>query len=119
MTGGSGKTFLASAIGGELIKRYEASVRLVNASGLLDLSQEKHRDMQDPPGSLNACRVNNKSVKVFFIQSGIIRRLWITRAYGGKGGLWIRSVCWIRILFWIRIRIQTDNCMQLKAIESN
>ena len=56
-TRGSGKTFLASAVGGELIKRYEASVRFVNASELLDLSQEKHRDMQDPLESLTACRV--------------------------------------------------------------
>ena len=56
-TRGSGKTFLASAIGGELIKRYEASVRFVNASDLLEISKEKHSDAPDPLASLTDCRV--------------------------------------------------------------
>ncbi len=56
-TRGSGKTFLASAIGGELIKRYEASVRFVNASDLLDMSREKHDDIPDALAGLISCRV--------------------------------------------------------------
>ena len=55
-TRGSGKTYLASAIGGELIKRYEASVRFISASNLIDISKQKN-DYGDPLDDLMACRV--------------------------------------------------------------
>lgn len=54
-TRGSGKTFLASCIGGELINRYEASVSFVNASDLLDIAQRKTED--DPIERMISCRV--------------------------------------------------------------
>lgn len=54
-TRGSGKTFLASCIGGELINRYEASVSFVNASDLLDIAQRKTEE--DPLERLISCRV--------------------------------------------------------------
>lgn len=56
-TRGSGKTFLASAIGKELIIRYEASVLFVNASDLLDIDQRKTDDGQDPLERFINCRV--------------------------------------------------------------
>ncbi len=56
-TRGSGKTFLASAIGNELIKRYAMSVRFENASDLLDISNKKYEDGRDPLADLISCRV--------------------------------------------------------------
>ena len=56
-TRGSGKTFLASAIGGELINRYEASIRFVSASDLIEISKEKRDDGSDPLDDLISCRV--------------------------------------------------------------
>lgn len=56
-TRGSGKTFLASAIGGELIDRYAISVRFVSASDLLEISREKRDDGGDPLEDLISCRV--------------------------------------------------------------
>lgn len=56
-TRGSGKTFLASCIGGELINRYEVSTMFVNASDLLDISQQKKDDEDDPIEKLISCRV--------------------------------------------------------------
>ena len=56
-TRGSGKTFLASAIGGELISRYEASIRFVSASNLIEISKEKREDGSDPLDELISCRV--------------------------------------------------------------
>lgn len=56
-TRGSGKTFLASCIGGELINRYETSLRFVNASDLLEISKEKRDDGGDPLDALITCRV--------------------------------------------------------------
>lgn len=56
-TRGSGKTFLASAIGGELIRRYEASIRFVSASNLIKISKEKRDDGSDPLDALISCRV--------------------------------------------------------------
>lgn len=54
---GSGKTFLASAVGGELINRYEASVRFVSASDLLEISKQNRDDGRDPLTDLISCRV--------------------------------------------------------------
>jgi len=56
-TRGSGKTFLASAIGGELISRYETSIRFVSASNLIDISKQKRDDGGDPLDDLISCRV--------------------------------------------------------------
>ena len=56
-TRGSGKTFLASAIGGELINRYEASIRFISASNLIEISKQKREDGGDPLDDLMACRV--------------------------------------------------------------
>ena len=56
-TRGSGKTFLASCIGGELINRYDVSTVFVNASDLLDISQRKTDDGADPLERLISCRV--------------------------------------------------------------
>lgn len=56
-TRGSGKTFLASAIGGELISRYEASIRFVSASNLIEISKQKRDDGSDPLDDLISCRV--------------------------------------------------------------
>ena len=56
-TRGSGKTFLASAIGGELIKRYETSVRFVSVSELLDIALGKRGEEADSLESLMTCRV--------------------------------------------------------------
>lgn len=55
-TKGSGKTFLASCIAGEIINRYEASTAFVNASELLDISQ-KRNDNFDPIEKLISCRL--------------------------------------------------------------
>lgn len=55
-TRGSGKTFLASCIGGELVNRYEVSTMFVNASDLLDISQRKN-DTEDPIEKMISCRV--------------------------------------------------------------
>lgn len=56
-TRGSGKTFLASAVGGELISRYEASIRFVSASNLIEISKQKRDDGSDPLDDLISCRV--------------------------------------------------------------
>lgn len=56
-TRGSGKTFLASSIGGELIERYEAGVRFVSAADLIGISKEKREDGSDPLDDLISCRV--------------------------------------------------------------
>ena len=56
-TRGSGKTYLASAIGGELIDRYEASIRFVSAANLIEISKEKRDDGSDPLDALISCRV--------------------------------------------------------------
>lgn len=56
-TRGSGKTYLASAVGGELINRYEASVRFVSASNLIEISKQKRDDGGDPLDGLISCRV--------------------------------------------------------------
>ena len=56
-TRGSGKTFLASAIGGELINRYALTVRFVSASDLLEISRQKRDDGGDPLEDLISCRV--------------------------------------------------------------
>ena len=56
-TRGSGKTFLASAVGGELINRYEASIRFVSASNLIEISKAKRDDGGDPLDGLISCRV--------------------------------------------------------------
>ena len=40
---GSGKTFLASAIAGELAERYVAAIRFVSASDLIEISKRKRR----------------------------------------------------------------------------
>ena len=54
---GSGKTFLASAIGGELVEKYEASIKFVSASDLLEISKQKQDDGRDPLDDLISCRV--------------------------------------------------------------
>ncbi len=56
-TRGSGKTFLASCIGGELVNRYEASTVFVNASDLLDISKKRDEFAKDPIDRLISCRV--------------------------------------------------------------
>lgn len=56
-TRGSGKTFLASCIGGELVNRYEASIVFVNASDLLDIVQRKRESAEDPIDKMISCRV--------------------------------------------------------------
>lgn len=56
-TRGSGKTFLSSAVGGELISRYEASIRFVSASNLIEISKQKRDDGGDPLDGLISCRV--------------------------------------------------------------
>lgn len=56
-TRGSGKTFLASCIGGELISRYEALTVFVNASDLLNIAQKKREEAEDPIEKLISCRV--------------------------------------------------------------
>ncbi len=56
-TRGSGKTFLASAIGGELINRYALTVRFASASDLLEVSRQKRDDGGDPLEDLISCRV--------------------------------------------------------------
>ena len=56
-TRGSGKTFLASSIGGELIERWEASTRFVSASNLIEISKQKRDDGRDPLDELISCRV--------------------------------------------------------------
>ena len=56
-TRGSGKTFLASCIGWELINRYETSIRFVNASDLLEISKEKRDNGGDPLDDLISARV--------------------------------------------------------------
>ena len=56
-TRGSGKTFLASAIAGELIDKYEASTQFINVSDLLEMSKKKRDDGGDPLESLLSCRV--------------------------------------------------------------
>ena len=55
-TRGSGKTLLASAVGGELIRRFETSTRFVSASNLIEISRQK-RDDGDPLEDLISCRV--------------------------------------------------------------
>ena len=56
-TRGSGKTFLASCIGGEFVNRYEASTIFVNASDLLNISAKKTENGTDPIEQLISCRV--------------------------------------------------------------
>ena len=56
-TRGSGKTYLANAIGGELINRYAAEIRSVSASDLLEISKQKYDDGYDPFDSIISCRV--------------------------------------------------------------
>ena len=56
-TRGSGKTFLASAIGGELINRYALTVRFESASDLLEISRQKRDDGADPLEDLITCRL--------------------------------------------------------------
>ena len=56
-TRGSGKTFLASAVGGELIRRFETSIRFVSASNLIEISRQKRDDGGDPLEGLISCRV--------------------------------------------------------------
>ena len=56
-TRGSGKTFLASCIGGELLNRYEAKTIFVNASDLLDISQKRTDPAEDPIDRLISCRI--------------------------------------------------------------
>lgn len=56
-TRGSGKTFLASAVGAELIERYEASTRFVSVSELIDISKQKREDGTDAIDDLISCRV--------------------------------------------------------------
>jgi len=56
-TRGSGKTYLASAIGGELINRYALTVRFVSVSDLLEISRQKRDDGGDPLEDLISCRV--------------------------------------------------------------
>ena len=53
---GSGKTFLASCIGGELADRYAASIRFVSASDLLDIAKQNDNG-RDPLLDLINCRV--------------------------------------------------------------
>ena len=56
-TRGSGKTFLASAVGGELIKRFETSIRFISVSNLIEISRQKRDDGGDPLDSLISCRI--------------------------------------------------------------
>ncbi len=56
-TRGSGKTFLASAIGGELINRYEVGMHFVSASDLIEISKQRRDDGGDPLDELIGCRV--------------------------------------------------------------
>lgn len=56
-TRGSGKTFLASCIGGELINRYDASTSFINASDLLDIAQKKNDSGNNPIDKLISCRL--------------------------------------------------------------
>ena len=56
-TRGSGKTYLASAIGGELINRYALTARFVSVSDLLEISRQKRDDGGDPLEDLISCRV--------------------------------------------------------------
>ena len=56
-TRGSGKTYLASAVGGELIHKYEASIRFVSVSNLIEMSKQKRDDGGDPLDDLITCRV--------------------------------------------------------------
>ena len=55
-TRGSGKTFLAGAVGGELIQRYEASIRFISASNLIEITK-KREEGNDPLDDLIGCRV--------------------------------------------------------------
>lgn len=54
---GSGKTFLASAIAGELAERYAAAIRFVSASDLIEISKRKTEDGSDPLDDLISVRV--------------------------------------------------------------
>ena len=56
-TRGSGKTYLAGAIGGELINRYAVSTRFVSASDLIEISKQKPEDGSDPLDELVSCRL--------------------------------------------------------------
>lgn len=56
-TRGSGKTFLAQCVGGEILNRYEASTVFVNASDLLDISQKRTDEGEDPIDRMISCRV--------------------------------------------------------------
>ena len=56
-TRGSGKTFLAKALGKELIDRYELRARFVSASDLIEISKQKPDDGSDPLADLIDCRL--------------------------------------------------------------
>lgn len=56
-TRGSGKTFLAKAVGRELVDRYETKIRFVSASDLLEISKRRPDDDSDPLAYLIECRL--------------------------------------------------------------
>ena len=54
---GSGKTYLASAIGGELANRYATAIRFVSVSDLIEISKQRKDDGGDPLDDLITVRV--------------------------------------------------------------